>query len=437
MNPEVIKSFLVNLGFDVDEKSLAAFVKSIAVASAKVTALAVSIEATAGIIAKGITNISSDFEELGYQYRIITPAINKAIVLRRELFKAYGAAGINIQRTVLSALRLNMSLTKTKYALDAIYKSVGAKFFGLITKQSDNFRKILYGNMPKIQSILEHLVNFIFKMVDSFTQLFLRLWKLFSSVYDYLVRFNKSLDGLPLKVAAIGLAWKILNGVFEKSPLGKLILAIGTIISLWDDFKVWEKVGKGPKGSFFDWSSFVPTIYAVRDAIKSVSKVIQDLWAVIKDVGQSINLYFNGIGDSWKKPLVKAGFELSKWMKDLSEASKKEMLSVLDLGKWSWSTGGHLIENMFDNIWKNIEATPGMTTPGRGESGGPGLGVPPLFSPKGGSNSKTNNLHSQTNIYTQPGADAQTIGRVSGDTTKTNFTLVANMQNNIGAGVIA
>ena len=128
MTGEVIKSFLVGLGFDVDDAGLAKFNKSIKDATLKVTALYGSINATTGLIVKGLSDISEGFESIGYQYRIIAPSINKAILLRQELFKAYRAAGINIVQVVRNAVLLNFSLTKTKYALEAIYKSVGSRF---------------------------------------------------------------------------------------------------------------------------------------------------------------------------------------------------------------------------------------------------------------------------------------------------------------------
>ena len=84
MNGDVIKSFLVGLGFGVDDASLAKFNKAISSATLKVTALYASTEVAASGIVYGISKISESFEQLGYEYRLITPAINKAIVLRRS-----------------------------------------------------------------------------------------------------------------------------------------------------------------------------------------------------------------------------------------------------------------------------------------------------------------------------------------------------------------
>ena len=120
---EVIKSFLVGLGFDVDDSSLSVFNNSIKTAALRVTALYGTINAFAGSMVYAFSKISEGFEEMGYQYHIIAPAINKAIVLRQELLKAYSSAGINIRKVIVDSIRLNMSLAKTKFAMEAIYKS--------------------------------------------------------------------------------------------------------------------------------------------------------------------------------------------------------------------------------------------------------------------------------------------------------------------------
>ena len=87
MTGELIKSFLVGLGFGVDDASLAKFNQAIASATLRVAALYGSIKVAAAGIVFGLSDISEGFEKLGYEYRIIAPAINKALVLRRELLE--------------------------------------------------------------------------------------------------------------------------------------------------------------------------------------------------------------------------------------------------------------------------------------------------------------------------------------------------------------
>lgn len=279
-NGEIIKSFLVGLGFDVDEGSLAAFNKSIQTAALRVTALYGAVNAFAGSMVFAFAKISEGFEEMGYQYHIIAPAINKAIVLRNEMLKAYSAAGINIRKVIVDSIKLNMSLAKTKFAMEAIYKSVGSKFFGLLEKQSDAFRKKLYQNMPYIIHALETLVKYVFKAFDAVTQLGIRLWSILGRIYDFFVKLDKATNGWSTIIAGVIAAWKLLNLEFLATPLGALLALGAGLLALYDDYKTFTEGGK----SLFNWGPVIPYIDAVTDAIKYLVGVLQSLFDVVGNV---------------------------------------------------------------------------------------------------------------------------------------------------------
>ena len=175
---------------------------------------------------------------------IIAPAINKAIVLRNELLKAYSSAGINIRKVIVDSVKLNMSLAKTKIAMEAIYKLVGSKFFGLLQKQLDAFRKRLYENMPYIIDALERLVKVVFKAFDAVTQLGLRLWSIRCRIYDFFVALDKATDGWSTVILGVVAAWKLLNLLFMATPLGFILTGLTAIVALYDDLKTYKEGGK-------------------------------------------------------------------------------------------------------------------------------------------------------------------------------------------------
>jgi len=290
MSGDIIKSFLVGLGFDVDDSSLGKFNNAITSATVKVTALFASVDAAATGIVYGISNISDSFEKMGYEYRIIAPAINKALVLRNELFKAYDAAGINIQKVVLASVKLNLSLAKTKFAFDAIYKSVGSRFFGLLTKQSDIFRKKIYDNMPKIQEALETFVKFIFKAFDLVTQLGVRLWSILTRVYDFFAQLHKATSGWSAVILGVVAAWEALNLSFLATPLGELILSLTTLLALYDDFATFQEGGK----SLFDWGPVLPFLREVIYEVKFLLNLLDGAAKVIDQLFYSIGSLFTG-----------------------------------------------------------------------------------------------------------------------------------------------
>lgn len=292
MNGEIIKSFLVGLGFDVDSASLSKFNKSIKDATLRVVALYGSVKLATAAIVYGVSEISEGFEKMGYEYRIISPMINKTLVLRQELLKAYKAAGINITKTVQASVKLNMSLTKTKFALEAIYKSVGSRFFALITKQSDIFRQKLYQNMPKIQNALERFIKFIFKAFEAVTELGIRLWSILSRVYDFLVMLHNATNGWSTVILAIIAAWNLLNLSFLATPLGMLLTGFAALLALWDDFKTFKEGGK----SLFDWTAAAPKIEAFIELLQALLSVATDIVTVFQKM---IHQDWSGLGGAF------------------------------------------------------------------------------------------------------------------------------------------
>ncbi len=223
MTGEVIKSFLVGLGFDVDDASLAKFNKAIVGATVKVAALYGSIKLSSAAIFYSISKISEGFEEMGYQYRLIAPAINKAILLRNELLKAYAAAGLNIQKAVVESVKFNFALTKTKFAFEAIYKSVGVRFLPLLTQQMDIFRRQIYANMPKIQDRLEKFIQVIFQAFNATIILGTRVWSILERVYDFFAKLHEATGGWSTVIVGVIAAWKLLNLAFLATPLGAIL----------------------------------------------------------------------------------------------------------------------------------------------------------------------------------------------------------------------
>lgn len=389
---DVIKSFLVGLGFDVDESSLAVFNKAIQTAAIRVTALYTAVNAFAASMVYAFSKISEGFEEMGYQYHIIAPAINKAIVLRQELLKAYGAAGINIRKVIVDSIKLNMSLAKTKFAMEAIYKSVGSRFFGLMTKASDNFRKKLYDNMPYIINALETLVKTVFKAFEAVTILGGRLWSILSRVYDFFVMLDKATDGWSTVILGVIAAWKLLNLSFLATPLGLLFSLATAVLALYDDFKTFQEGGK----SLINWGSdftkmlvgltgaiatIVGLFYAWKTATSAVSTVMSTYKEILKGVAIAEALA--------EAPLLAIIVAITS------------LITLLTLADEKWKIFGGNLSGFFGGIGDKIMNFVG--------GGGPNLAAnqTPLGStPPAGATNVNAKMQTQINITGSPNADA-------------------------------
>jgi hypothetical protein len=220
-------------------------------ATTKVAAMFAGVQiATAGIFA-GLAHMSAGFEEVGYQLRLVAPAINKFLILRQAMISAYQAAGINLTKAVQQSILFNYSLAKTKFALEAVYRSVGLKFIPLLTKQMDEFRAKIFANMPQIQKVLTGVVSTLLKAFYITIQLGGRAWDILETVWGYLKRLDEATSGWSTKVLGMIAVWKLLNLSFLATPLGMILTGLVGIIALYDDFKVWQEGGR----SFFNWGS--------------------------------------------------------------------------------------------------------------------------------------------------------------------------------------
>jgi hypothetical protein len=277
MNGEVIKEFLVSLNFGVDDSSLQKFNSAIASAGTRVAALGAAVVGAATAIFYGISNISQSFEDMGYEMRIIAPAINKALVMRNALLDAYRHAGVNLVKVVQQSVLFNLSLAKTKFALDAIYKSVGARFLPMLTKQLDIFRNKLYANMPRIQAGLEKFVKFCFSAFSIVVQLGERIWSILTRVYDFFAMLDEKTNGWSTIILAVVAAWKLLNLSFIATPIGAVITGLLALLAIWDDFKTHQEGGE----SFFNWDTgpmikIVNLFQTMYDLVKGIAGFIGD-----------------------------------------------------------------------------------------------------------------------------------------------------------------
>lgn len=410
MTGTVIKEFLVGLGFDIDDAGLAKFNNSILTATKRVGALATAISAAAAGIVYGISKISQSFEDMGYEYHIIAPAINKALLLRRELLKAYSAAGINITKVIQASVKLNFSLNKTKFAFEAIYKSVASKFFGLITKQSDLLRQKLYANLPKIQAALEKFVNFIFKAFEAVSILGQRLWSILGRVYDFFVKLHKATDGWSTVVLAVVAAWEALNLAFLASPLGLILAGLLAILALYDDFKTFEEGGK----SFFNWGPAIPIINSVIAVFQSLKDILDSIFTTV----------FNLVAAFWK--LIHLDFKGA--FANLADAIDSSIDRISKLWGLVSSVAG-----VFQSIGQAVGFDPGGPA-------SPNVAANIQNNPVGsqvrnpiGSNVQNSQvsqkLNQQTTISVQSSADANAVGNaVAGQQTKVNQDLSRNMK---------
>lgn len=403
---DVIKSFLVGLGFDVDDASLAKFNKAIASASIRVAALYTGIQVAAAGIFASISKMSEGFEDIGYQLRLVAPAINKMLILRQAMISAYQAAGINLTKVVQQSILFNYSLAKTKFALEAVYKSVGAKFLPLLTKQLDIFRAKIFANMPKIQAQLMTFVNFVFKAFAITVQLGSRMWEVLGNLWDLLKRLDSATNGWSTRVLGFVAVWKYLNLAFLTTPFGMVLTGLLAIIALYDDFKVWEAGGS----SFINWGS---------DASKMVLGVVASITALVAAAGTVVGAIRLVTAAQWLWNFAMSANPIGLLIAGVTALIALFTILAAKAGFFK-GLGTYVFGDLGDKVLRMFGA------PGAQPMLNAATQPAPLIPPTSASNQS---IDQKTSIIVQSTADAAAVGKqVAGEQSRVNFDMGRNLK---------
>ncbi len=425
MDGEVIKSFLVGLGFDIDEQGLAKFYKAIQSATVRISALYSAIQVASAGIFYSISKMSEGFEEVGYQLRLVAPAINKFLILRQAMLSAYKAAGINLTQAVQQSILFNYSLAKTKFALEAIYKSVGIKFIPLLTKQMDEFRQKLFTNMPRIQEVLGGLVKYLFKAFEITIQFGSRVWDVLGRVWEALKNLDAATDGWSTKILLFVVAWKYLNLSFLATPFGMVIAGITALIALYDDFKVWQEGGE----SLINWGSdTTKMILGMITAVGGLALAITGIVAAFRLLGAALKI-ITVLQYAWDIAMAANPIGLII----IGVTALIGLLGFLavkfgvfkSIGDWFSGVGGRVISAL------SSSGAAGQVASALGGANANSVSQivdpQPLFNPAANS---TQNVSQKTDIFVQGSSNAQETGKaVASQQDKVNFDLTRNLRS--------
>jgi len=434
MNGEVIKKFLVGLGFGVDETSLKKFGSVLDNAYVRVGLMATAIKGMAAGTFFGIAKISEGFEELGYSTRMIAPAINKAILLRKAMMAAYKDAGINMVQAVQQSIKFNFSLAKTKFQLEGIVKSTAIKFLPMLTKQMDIFRNKVSANMPKILIFLERFVKFIFKAFEGVVTLGTRLWSMLSRLWDVLEKLDNTTGGWSTKLIAAIAAWKLLNLAFLTTPIGMVITGMLALLALYDDFKTWQEGGE----SLFDWGSdAVKTVVGVTAAVASMVAMFFAAKAAITGWGiaaQAAGVIMGALSTVMK--VIRAGillFNLALYANPIGLviAAVASLIALFTVLYLKWDVIKKSFSEFFTGLGGKALSAIGSLFGGDNTTNIEAMKGTPTTTPLG---SNTNNNSSQvikqeTNITVQGSNNPEaTAKNISNEQSRVNFNMARNMK---------
>ncbi len=353
MSAEVIKEFLVALGFKVDEVGLRRFGAGVADATKTVVAFGTAIAATAASVEAGVARIASQLEDLYFASQRTGASVENIKALefgvRNMGGSAEGARGS--LEGLASAIRSNPGImglirnlgvrTEGRDLSDVMGDLVGkfkqmpfyiakqyAGMFGIdektlmamqngTTKFSSRYKELLASsgvNMVKASKASHEFMNELRYLGEQFDVLsttigvrFLPVATFFTTtaqkIADMLIWLDKKTAGWSTTIgtslvgalAAALVAWKLLSMGFMATPLGAIVTAVVALAAgialLTEDYLVWKEGGK----SLIDWEEWEPTIKLLTESLGDIGTAFLDLGKLLAETfGPAVKAIVSG-----------------------------------------------------------------------------------------------------------------------------------------------
>lgn len=201
------------------------------------------------------------------------------------------AAHVNAPQVAKDAHGIMVELRTLGAAFDILGMAVVQSMGKDVIRSIRGVREYIVAHFDDIVHIIRWVANVFTEAAGVFVHMGGRVVDAVKDVADWF----RGLDA-PAKVAveamaAILLAWRVLNAGFLFSPLG-IVIALGAgLLLLYDDYKTWKETGG--KGNLIDWDKWGPGITQFIANLTPMLHAIYDLGHAIKDLlGPSLNDLF-------------------------------------------------------------------------------------------------------------------------------------------------
>lgn len=266
---------------------------------------------------------SAYIQRLGLDRSMIGMLTSDTTEIIDQYNKRTEALGINVDETAELGAKYNDAIKVTKRGFDDIITAFVLRVLPSITTAIERVSKLIDENSGLIKSYVEPIAAAVSIGADLVTGFITGAGKLF-----------KVLGKWPAYIGAVTVAWKILNTVFKASPIGQIITAVMTLITvfglLYDDFKGWQE----GKNSLINWS------FLSADWWKSKADTISNEMSLLGERIQSF------LSDSWNNAITEAS---NKW-DELKNTVAQKAQGVYD-GIISTFVG---LSTWFGDLWKSI-----------------------------------------------------------------------------------
>lgn len=284
---------------------------------------------------------SAYIQRLGLDRSMIGMLTSDTTEIIDQYNKRTEALGINVDEAAELGAKYNDAIKVTKRGFDDIITAFVLRVLPSITTAIERVSKLIDENDELIKSYVEPISEAVSIGANLVTGFITGLGKMFQVLGKW-----------PIYIGLVTAAWKVLNMVFKASPIGRIITAIMTLITvlglLYDDFKGWQE----GKDSLFDWSFFS------ADWWKSKLETISKEWDIFCE---RLKAFFK---DSWDNVVNQSNEKIGEVIACISslptkaakawdefKASSSQKAQEIYDGITSVFSG---LDTWFSNIWTEI-----------------------------------------------------------------------------------
>ena len=266
---------------------------------------------------------SAYIQRLGLDRSMIGMLTSDTTEIIDQYNKRTEALGINVDEAAELGAKYNDAIKVTKRGFDDIITAFVLRVLPSITTAIERVSKLIDENAGLIKSYVEPTAAAVSIGANLVTGFITGLGKMFLVLGKW-----------PMYIGLVTAAWKLLNMVFKASPIGRIITAVMTVITvlglLYDDFKGWQE----GMDSLFDWS------FLSAEWWKSKADTISNELSLL---GERIQGF---LSDSWNNAITEAS---NKW-DELKNTISQKAQGVYD-GIISTFVG---LSTWFGDLWKSI-----------------------------------------------------------------------------------
>ncbi len=288
---------------------------------------------------------SAYIQRLGLDRSMIGMLTSDTTEIIDQYSKRTEALGINVDEAAELGAKYNDAIKVTKRGFDDIITAFVLRVLPSITTAIERVSKLIDENAGLINSYVEPISEAVSIGANLVTGFITGLGKMFQVLGKW-----------PIYIGLVTAAWKVLNTIFKTSPIGRIITAVMTLITvlglLYDDFKGWQE----GKNSLWDWSGFAEWYDHVSQIFSDLKTIIGNFFSSEwwKSKAETISNEMSLLGeriqgflsDSWNNAITEAS---NKW-DELKNTISQKAQGVYD-GIISTFVG---LSTWFSDLWNSI-----------------------------------------------------------------------------------